>query len=63
MCEYIKENMEWIAPLIVTILFSILNIIVAICNVCITKKQSKMQNDNFCFQLYEKRWEIYETID
>lgn len=63
MCEYIKENIDWIAPLLVTILFSILNIIVAICNISITKKQRKLQNDSFCFQLYEKRWEIYETID
>ena len=63
MSDCVKENLDWIAPLLVTILFSVLNIIVAICNISITKKQGKLQNDSFCFQLYEKRWGIYETID
>ena len=63
MNEWILNNLEWICPLIITILFSILNIIVAICNLRITKRQSRMQNDGFCFQLFERRHEIYEKIN
>ena len=63
MWEWIIANLNWICPLIITILFSVLNVIVAISNLKIAKQQSKMQNDGFCFQLYERRWEVYESID
>ena len=63
MLEWILENLNWICPLIITILFSVLNVIVAISNLKIAKQQNKMQNDGFCFQLYERRWEVYESID
>ena len=63
MWEWIIANLNWICPLIITILFSVLNVIVAISNLKIAKQQNKMQNDGFCFQLYERRWEVYESID
>ena len=63
MCEWIIANLNWICPLIITILFSALNVIVAISNLKIAKQQGKMQNDGFCFQLYEKRLSIYESAD
>lgn len=63
MWEWIIENLSWICPLIITILFSVLNVIVAKSNLKIAKQQSKMQNDGFCFQLYERRWGVYESID
>ena len=63
MCEWIKNNVEWLVPIIITVLFSIINVIIAVCNVVITRKQSKLQNDGFCFELYEKRLSIYENAD
>ena len=63
MWEWIIENLSWICPLIITILFSVLNVIVAKSNLKIANQQSKMQNDGFCFQLYERRWGVYESID
>ena len=63
MCKWIIDNLEWICPLIITILFSLLNIIVAIGNLKIVKHQKQMQNDEFCFQLFEKRWEVYTALN
>ena len=63
MWEWIIANLNWICPLIITILFSVLNIVVAKCNLKIAKQQSKLQNDGFCFELYEKRLSIYENAD
>ena len=63
MWEWIGNNIEWIAALLVTVLFSALNIVVAVCTLQVTRHQTKMQNDNFCYQLYEKRMAIYDSID
>ena len=63
MWEWIGNNIEWIAALLITVLFSALNIVVAVCTLRVTKQQTKMQNDNFCYQLFEKRMNIYESID
>ena len=63
MWEWIGNNIEWIAAFLITVLFSTLNIVVAVCTLQVTRHQTKMQNDNFCYQLYEKRMAIYESID
>ena len=63
MKEWFISNLEWICALAITIIFSVINIILAVCNLKIIKNQNKMQNDAFCFQLYEKRMAIYESID
>ena len=63
MKEWMLDNLNWFCPLLITIVFSMLNIIVAICNLKITKRQNKMQNDSFCFQLFEKRHTIYDRIN
>ena len=62
MC-WIINNLNWLLPLFITILFSILNIVIAFCNLKNTKRQAKLQNDSFCFQLFEKRWSVYQEID
>ena len=63
MKEWILENIDWLCHLLITILFSMLNIIVAICNFRITKHQNKIQNDSFCFQLFEKRHIVYDRLN
>lgn len=63
MKEWMLDNLNWFCPLLITIVFSVLNIIVAICNLKITKRQNKMQNDNFCFLLFEKRHSIYDRLN
>lgn len=63
MKDWLVQNVSWVCPLIITLLFSVVNAIIAICNIHITKKQMKMQNDNFCFQLYEKRFDIYSIMN
>ena len=63
MGEWIVNNIEWIAALFITILFSALNVVIAVCTLRVTKQQTKMQNDSFCYQLFEKRMTIYESID
>ena len=62
MREWVLENVNWLCPLFITIFFSILNVIVAICNLAVMRRQNEMQNDGFCFQLFERRHEIYEDI-
>ena len=57
------ENLNWICPLLITIVFSIPNIIVANKNLKFAKQQTKMQNDGFCFQLLDRRLEVYKQID
>lgn len=63
MWSWLLTNLNWICPLFITIIFSGLNIVVAKCNIKIARQQGKMQNDAFCFQLSERRWEAYEGID
>lgn len=62
MNAWLLDNYTWLFPLFITIIFSLLNIIVAICNLKIVSQQSKMQNDMFCFQLFEKRHKNYEDL-
>lgn len=63
MWSWLLTNLNWICPLFITIIFSGLNIVVAKCNIKIARQQGKMQNDAFCFQLYEKRMAIYDSVD
>lgn len=63
MWDCVVENLDWIVPLFITTLFSGLNIVVAMCNLKIANHQKKMQNDTFCFQLFEKRWEVYTALN
>ena len=62
-CEWIINNLDWLCPLFITILFSVLNTIVAKSNLKLAKQQKAMQNDGFCFQLYDKRLFAYESAD
>lgn len=60
---WIEQNLNWILPLIITIIFSILNTIVAIINLKMVKAQAKFQNDSFCYQLYDRRMKIYTSVE
>ena len=59
--EHLAEK-TWVdyALVVVPILISLLAVVISIVT---ARKQSKMQNDGFCFQLYERRWGVYESID
>ena len=60
--DYLKENVNWISPLLITIIFSIINTIIAFFNYKNAKEQQKLQNNSFCFHLYDKRLKAYESI-
>lgn len=55
-------NANWLVPLIITALFSILNIILVVMNLKMVKSQVKLQNDVFCYQLFERRMGVYTSI-
>lgn len=57
-----KENLYWIVPLIITTIIAIANIVIAIFNYRNSKNLNEMQNDMFCFQLYEKRLNAFESL-
>ncbi len=72
-CHWLFENANWIIPLLITALFSILNLITARQNIKLTKEQSKLQNEiaenqfrlqnnSFCYQLLDKRMAVYTSI-
>ncbi len=62
MAEYLKTNLNWIIPLLITTIFSFINIILFRLNYKILKQQQKLQNDAFCFQLFDRRLDIYSSI-
>lgn len=62
MLSYIKENSDWIIPLVITTIIAIANLIIAVSNRNNSQNLYKMQNDMFCFQLYSKRFATYESI-
>lgn len=62
MLKYLKDNLEWIIPLIITTIIAVANIVIAISNRKNSQNLYKMQNDMFCFQLYNKRFATYESI-
>lgn len=59
--EHLAEK-TWVdyALVVVPILISLLAVVISIAT---ARKQSKMQNNSFSLELYEKRWEVYESID
>lgn len=62
MCDYFINNLNWIIPLSITTVFSVLTIVLTIQNIKIMKQQEKLQNDAFCFQLFERRLNVYTDI-
>ena len=56
------NNLNWIAPLSITVIFSVLNIVLAIINLKMAKNQAKLQKDAFCYQLYDRRMGIYTSV-
>ena len=56
------ENLNWIVPMCITIIFSILNIRMARVNAKTAQLQLKLQNDAFCFQLFERRMAVYTAM-
>ena len=62
MCVFIKENLSWLIPLIITVIFSVLNIIVAWQNYTNNKLQKDLLNAEFCFKLSGERMEVYNNI-
>ena len=61
--HWFSDNVGWLVPLVITIIFSIINWIIARRNLKIAENQTKMQNDSFCYELFEQRWNIYNSID
>ena len=61
--DWILNNLYWICPLGITVVFSVINIITTLTNLKILGKQYKMQNDSFCFQLFEKRYNVYIKLE
>lgn len=56
------ENLNWIVPMCITIIFSLLNIRMARVNAKTAQLQLKLQNDAFCFQLFERRMAVYTAM-
>ena len=59
---WILENLNWMIPIIITVIFSGLNIRLAVTNQKLAENQLKLQNDSFCYQLYDRRMGIYTSI-
>lgn len=62
MCSYLKDNLNWIIPLFITTVFSIVTIVFSVLNYRIVKQQRELQNDSFCFQLFDLRLNVYTSI-
>lgn len=62
MMDLLSDNLNWILPLLITVVFSIINIVMARKNSDMVKNQIKLQNDAFCYDLLEKRMEIYLSV-
>ena len=62
MCSYLKDNLNWIIPLFITTVFSIVTIVFSVLNYRIVKQQRELQNDSFCFQLFDRRLNVYTSI-
>ncbi len=60
--SWLLSSLNWIAPLFVTVLFGVLNLCTAISNLKIAKQQTKLQNNSFCYQLFDRRMKIYTSI-
>lgn len=62
MCGFLKNNLDWLIPLTITTIFSIFTTVFSILNIRIVRQQKKLQNDSFCFQLFERRLEVYTSL-
>ena len=60
--EWLSENINWIIPLLFTVIFSVVNTIMANTNRRVAASQIKLQTGAFCFQLFHSRMEIYRHI-
>ena len=60
--EWLSENLNWIIPLLFTVIFSVVNTIMANTNRRVAASQIKLQTGAFCFQLFHSRMEIYRHI-
>lgn len=59
---WLAKNLNWVVPMIITAIFSALNIRLAVINRRVAENQAKLQNDSFCYQLFERRMAIYISI-
>lgn len=60
--NWIINNLNWIVPVLITAIFSVLNIRLAAVNQKLSENQLQLQNDSFCYQLYDRRMEVYTSI-
>lgn len=59
--EYVNNNSDWIFPLAITIIFSIINIVFAVVNAKNAIMQYKAQQVSIGISLMQKRMELYST--
>ena len=59
---WLAKNLNWVVPMIITAIFSALNIRLAVINRKVAENQAKLQNDSFCYQLFERRMAIYTSV-
>ena len=57
---WIIQNLNWIIPLGVTIVFSLINVVLAIINLRTAREQRKMQQTELGVSLMQKRLAIYQ---
>jgi hypothetical protein len=62
MNELIINNLNWLVPVTITAFFAFLNIWIAVLNYQCSKRQKEIQNDSFCYQLFDKRLKVYSSI-
>ena len=60
--SWLAKNLNWVVPMVITAIFSALNIRLAVINRNVAENQVKLQNDSFCYQLFERRMAIYTSI-
>ncbi|HIS49994.1 MAG TPA: hypothetical protein IAA80_05770 [Candidatus Gallacutalibacter pullistercoris] len=59
---WLAKNLNWVVPMVITAIFSALNIRLAVINRKVAENQAQLQNDSFCYQLFERRMAIYTSI-
>lgn len=61
-CEWGIGNLNWIVPMLITAAFSYLNLKGAHINQKMAETQVKLQNASFCYQLFDRRLQIYTNM-
>ena len=56
------DNLNLSTPVTITVIFACLNIWIAWLNYQCSEKQKEIQNDSFCYQLFDKRLKVYYSI-